>query len=62
VLAVLLPTLIEELANERVSMVVAGGEHACAVTEGGALFTWGYDARHGCLGHGDERSQVKIDR
>ena len=49
----LLPTLEEALADERVSMVAAGSEHACAVTEDGALFMWGC-GRYGALGHGDE--------
>ena len=55
---VLLPTLVEGLANERVSMVAAGGSHACAVTEAGALFTWGLAGRFGSLGHGDESSHL----
>jgi len=54
----LLPTLVEALTNKRVSMVAAGGSHACAVTEAGALFTWGLDGRFGSLGHGDESAQL----
>jgi len=54
----LLPTLVEALANERVSMVAAGGGHACAVTEAGALFTWGLSGKFGSLGHGDESVQL----
>jgi len=54
---VLLPTLVEALENERVSMVAAGGSHACAVTEAGALFTWGDAGWFGSLGHGDESAQ-----
>jgi len=54
---VLLPTLVEALASEKVSMVAAGGRHACAVTEGGALFTWGSVGCEGALGHGDESPQ-----
>jgi len=53
----LLPTVVEALAGVRVSMVAAGGDHACAVSEDGELFTWGSDGRYGSLGHGDEAAQ-----
>jgi len=55
---VLQPTLVEALANERVTIVAAGHGHACAVTEVGALFTWGPDGLYGCLGHGDHKPQL----
>ena len=52
-----LPTLVGALASERVSMVAAGGNSSCAVTEDGALFTWASFADYGCLGHGDPKAQ-----
>ena len=52
-----LPTLVQALANETVSMVAVGGYNSCAVTEDGALFTWGSFADYGCLGHGDTEPQ-----
>ena len=51
-----MPTLMEA-ASERVGMAAAGGCNSCAVTEDGALFTWGADAAFGCLGHCDEEAQ-----
>jgi len=45
------PTLVSALLGKSVVHVVAGTSHSAAVTEEGALYTWGKGAR-GRLGHG----------
>ena len=51
------PTLVEALEGERVSSVAVGDDHALAVTERGALLTWGYGV-DGRLGHGDGEARL----
>ena len=51
------PTRIEALEGERVSAVAVGDDHALAVTERGALLTWGYGV-DGRLGHGDGEARL----
>ena len=46
------PTLVDGLTDKNVVCVVAGGEHSAAVTEDGALYTWGKGS-YGRLGHGE---------
>jgi alpha-tubulin suppressor-like RCC1 family protein len=46
------PELITALLDERVRAIAAGSCISCAVTEAGALYTWG-DNTHGNLGHGN---------
>ena len=41
----------------RVVAAAAGFQHSAAVTEDGALWTWGC-GEHGQLGHGDERNRL----
>jgi alpha-tubulin suppressor-like RCC1 family protein len=48
------PELITALLGERVRAIVAGPFISCAITDAGALFTWGSNI-HGNLGHGDVR-------
>ena len=43
----------------RVVAAAAGGEHSAAVTEDGALWTWGC-GEHGRLGHGDEDNRLLL--
>ena len=45
-----------EALQERVCSVAAGAVHSLAITESGALYSWG-DGDHGKLGHGDEELQ-----
>jgi len=45
------------LATLRVFHIAAGGAHSLAVTEGGALWSWGW-GRHGQLGLGDTASRL----
>jgi alpha-tubulin suppressor-like RCC1 family protein len=49
-----IPQLITALVNKRVRVIAAGPTVSCAVTDAGALYTWG-DNTHGNLGHGDVR-------
>ena len=44
--------LVDKLSGKNVVSVVAGGEHSAAVTEDGALYTWGRGS-YGRLGHGE---------
>ena len=53
----LLPKKIEALAGRRVVTVSAGCEHSLAITDDGALWSWGNGAL-GRLGHGDQQSQL----
>jgi alpha-tubulin suppressor-like RCC1 family protein len=46
------PQLITTLLGERVRAIAAGCDMSCAVTDAGALYTWGRNA-DGVLGHGD---------
>jgi alpha-tubulin suppressor-like RCC1 family protein len=46
------PQLIEALLGERVRAIAAGQNTSCAVTDAGALYTWGRNDS-GNLGHGD---------
>jgi alpha-tubulin suppressor-like RCC1 family protein len=47
-----IPQLITALLGERVRAIAAGPDVSCAVTDAGALYTWGED-ECGSLGHGD---------
>jgi alpha-tubulin suppressor-like RCC1 family protein len=49
-----IPCLITALLGERVRTIAAGSGSSCAVTDTGALYTWG-DNVNGNLGHGDVR-------
>ena len=51
------PTLVEALKGVKVRSVAAGEYHTCAVTDDGALYTWGNGAS-GKLGHGDRQTQT----
>jgi alpha-tubulin suppressor-like RCC1 family protein len=51
-----IPQLITPLAGERVRAIAAGSCSSCAVTDSGALYTWGEDC-YGNLGHGDRRDR-----
>ena len=53
----LLPKKIEALAGQRVLAVSAGQSHSIAITADGAVSSWGLGG-FGCLGHGDEQSQL----
>mmetsp|Transcript_62323 Transcript_62323/g.147711 ORF Transcript_62323/g.147711 Transcript_62323/m.147711 type:complete len:188 (+) Transcript_62323:488-1051(+) len=46
------PHLVETLAKIRMTGIAAGFHHSGAVSEEGALFTWGAGS-HGQLGHGE---------
>jgi alpha-tubulin suppressor-like RCC1 family protein len=48
------PQLITALRGRRVQAIAASLERSCAVTDTGALYTWGRNTR-GALGHGDVR-------
>ena len=48
---------IEALAGVRIWAVAAGGCHCLAVSDAGALYSWGYGG-DGRLGHGDEQCQL----
>jgi E3 ubiquitin-protein ligase HERC2 len=48
-----IPQVITALLGERVRGITAGPFISCAVTDAGALYTWGRN-RSGSLGHGDE--------
>ena len=45
------PTLISSLSGKGVVSVTAGEGHSAAISEGGALYTWGKGS-YGRLGHG----------
>jgi alpha-tubulin suppressor-like RCC1 family protein len=47
------PQLVTALLGKRVRAIAAGSYMSCAVTDAGALYTWGEDL-DGSLGHGDE--------
>ena len=44
--------MVDGLRGKNVVSVVAGGEHSAAITEDGALYTWGKGS-YGRLGHGE---------
>ncbi|CAI8025913.1 E3 ubiquitin-protein ligase HERC2 [Geodia barretti] len=46
------PLMVDGLRGKNVVFVVAGGEHSAAITEDGALYTWGKGS-YGRLGHGN---------
>ena len=46
------PMLVEGLSGKNVVSLAAGGAHSAAITEGGALYTWGRGS-YGRLGHGE---------
>jgi alpha-tubulin suppressor-like RCC1 family protein len=50
------PWLVTALLNERVRTIAAGPYMSCAVTDAGALYTWGCN-EYGDLGHGDVRDR-----
>jgi alpha-tubulin suppressor-like RCC1 family protein len=53
-----IPRLITALLGERVRAIAAGPEVSCAVTDAGALYTWGeYDWC--CLGHGADHGESR---
>jgi len=47
---------VTALVGQRVKLVCANTLASCAVTEEGALYTWG-DSGRGGLGHGNEEHQ-----
>jgi alpha-tubulin suppressor-like RCC1 family protein len=51
-----IPKLITALLGGRVRAVAAGSQLPCAVTDAGALYTWGRNDT-GSLGHGDARDR-----
>ena len=51
-----LPKRVEAL-QERACSVAAGQMHSLAVTQSGALYSWGYGS-FGQLGHGDKENQL----
>jgi alpha-tubulin suppressor-like RCC1 family protein len=52
------PKLITALLGERVRAIAAGSDMSWAVTDAGALYTWGRN-RSGVLGHGDSRNRKR---
>jgi alpha-tubulin suppressor-like RCC1 family protein len=50
--------VIKSLLGNRVRAIAAGEHMSCAVTEAGALYTWGENG-YGNLGHGQTRHQNK---
>ncbi len=46
--------LVETLSKRRCIQIACGPNHTCAITDNGALWTWG-DNRYGQLGHGNTR-------
>ena len=46
-----MPTAVSALSDKGVVYLAAGGNHCAAVTEEGALYTWGRGS-YGRLGHG----------
>lgn len=44
------PTRVEGLVDQKIVLIAAGWDHSMAVTEEGAVFSWGDDPG-GCLGH-----------
>ena len=51
------PTAIDDLNDEGIVHVSAGGNHVCALSEGGDVYVWG-SGQCGCLGLGDYSSHV----
>ena len=51
------PKEVEALAEQRVLVVSAGGEHSIALTADSAIWSWGYGGE-GRLGHGDTQNQL----
>jgi alpha-tubulin suppressor-like RCC1 family protein len=57
----LIPHVITALLGERVRAIAAGLDATCAaVTEGGALYTWGQE-NYGILGHGGEYNWYNLE-
>lgn len=52
------PRPLLALGEVKVQHIAAGNSHSLAVAEGGAVWSWGW-GKHGQLGHGDEKSQLK---
>jgi alpha-tubulin suppressor-like RCC1 family protein len=52
-----LPQAVDALQGIRMAHISAGSVHLAAISEAGELFTWGYDLRSGCLGHGGSGRQ-----
>jgi len=50
-----IPTQLRSLSGKNVVFVAAGGSHSAAITEDGALYTWGKGS-YGRLGHGEQAS------
>lgn len=46
------PTIINSLKGTKITQVACGDFHTCAITENGALYTWG-KGDDGRLGHGE---------
>lgn len=46
------PTLVTALEGKNVVNIAAGSNHSAAVTDEGALYTWGKGS-YGRLGHGE---------
>jgi E3 ubiquitin-protein ligase HERC2 len=51
-----IPQLSTALLGERVRAIAVGPDMSCAVTDAGALYTWG-DDDSGCLGHGVDHGE-----
>ena len=51
--AQLLPKEVEAFAGRRAIAVSAGSDHSLALTADGSVWSWGYGAKYGKLGHGD---------
>ena len=54
------PTRVAGLSRARICMAAAGGLHSAAVSDDGALWTWGHGG-YGQLGHG-QRENSKVPR
>ena len=53
------PTAVSALSDKGVVYLAAGGSHCAAVTENGALYTWGRGS-YGRLGHGKFMHAVRV--
>lgn len=55
------PTQLRSLSGKNVVFVSAGGSHSAAITEDGALYTWGKGS-YGRLGHGEHSRGMMLDQ
>ena len=56
--SIIRPSLIESLAQRRITSISCGNNYTLAIDDEGNLFSWGY-GRHGVLGLGDEEDRLK---